>query len=81
MLRDTDRLVRSRIHPLKVLIAQRAYAGEGRSGIGWKADQQIVAALEDAFISPSSGHADRKARLVALDVSGSMSDGNVAGPG
>lgn len=81
MLRDTERLVRSRIHPLKVLIAQRAYAGgKGRSGLVWTADQQILAALEDAFylafkaVTPTG-----KRRLLALDVSASMSGGEVAG--
>jgi Uncharacterized protein containing a von Willebrand factor type A (vWA) domain len=81
-LSDETVLKRARIQPLAVLIAEKVYA-QGRSDKGsltWKPVSQIVDALDAAFyatfqnVEPSG-----KPVLLALDVSGSMGGGSVAG--
>lgn len=81
-LGDSDRLRKSRLHPLSILVAQRTYAsGHGLRGkLTWTPVARIIDALDGAFegafgnIVPSG-----KPTLLALDVSGSMSMGQVAG--
>ena len=81
-LTDPEALRKARIHPLAVLVALRTYAS-GRSLRGettWTPVQRIVDALDEAFYA-SFGAVEPagKRTLIALDVSGSMSWGQVAG--
>src|SRR5215470_14302404 len=81
-LADSDRLRRARLHPLAILIALRTYAaGHGDKGqLAWEPVPQVVDALNAAFytafqwVEPTG-----KRLLLALDVSGSMAMGRVAG--
>lgn len=92
-LKDVNRLRKARVHPIAVLSAMRVYAG-GRSLHGgnpyaymyqrgepdWTPIPRIVDALDEAFnlafmnIEPTN-----KRMMLALDVSGSMAGGMVAG--
>lgn len=81
-LADVDLIRKSRIHPLQVLMALRTYAqGVGFRGSNvWTPIPQVTDALDAAFYTafgnvPSTG----KRILLALDVSGSMGMGQVAG--
>jgi len=82
LLGDGERLRRARVHPIAVLMALRTYAsGHGlRGGHTWEPAPQVVDALDAAFylafkaVEPSG-----KRIVLALDVSGSMSMGNVGG--
>jgi len=82
-LGDETVLKRGRIHPLAVLMAEKVYAqGKGdKGGLIWKPVPKIIDALDAAFyatfqnVEPSG-----KPVLLALDVSGSMGCGSVAGP-
>lgn len=81
-LGDSERLRKARVHPIAILSALRVYAqGHGmRSDATWKPVQSVVDALDAAFytafkfIEPTG-----KRFLLALDVSGSMSGGEIAG--
>jgi 60 kDa SS-A/Ro ribonucleoprotein len=81
-LGDAERARRARVHPIAVLAALRTYAsGQGVRGRGtWSPVAAIVDALDAAFyaafgnVEPSSTRT-----LLALDVSGSMGGGWVAG--
>jgi 60 kDa SS-A/Ro ribonucleoprotein len=81
-LADLDRLRRARIHPLQVLTALAVYrTGHGLLGsLQWHPVRAVVEALDCGFyaafenVTPSG-----KRLLLALDVSGSMSGGRVAG--
>jgi 60 kDa SS-A/Ro ribonucleoprotein len=81
-LNDADRIRRARVHPIALLAALRTYAsGRGIRGRGeWIPVRSIVDALDAAFytafenVEPSG-----KRLLLALDVSGSMACGEVAG--
>jgi len=81
-LGDAERIRRARVHPIAVLAALRTYAsGRGFRGRGeWKPVREVVDALDAAFytafgnVEPSG-----KRLLLALDVSGSMTVGHVAG--
>jgi 60 kDa SS-A/Ro ribonucleoprotein len=81
-LGDADRLQRARVHPIAILAALRTYAsGQGARGKGvWEPVSAVVDALDAAFyttfgmLTPSN-----KRHLLALDVSGSMSWGEIAG--
>lgn len=74
-LRDGERIAKSRLHPLSVLIAMRTYQnGQGfRGSLRWDPVAQVVDALDDAFYLAfgNVGGTD-KATMLALDVSGSM---------
>ncbi len=81
-LGDADRLRRARVHPVTVLAALRTYAS-GRGGRGrneWRPVRAVVDALDAAFYA-SFGNVQPtgKRLLLALDVSGSMTGGSVAG--
>lgn len=74
-LTSVDRLVRARVHPMNILVAQRTYTG-GQSLRGsseWTPIARVSDALDAAFyasygaVVPSG-----KRTLLALDVSGSM---------
>ncbi|MFO0693824.1 MAG: TROVE domain-containing protein [Polyangiales bacterium] len=79
---DSTALVRARVHPLAVLAALKVYAqGRGERGkLSWSPVPSIVTALDEAFelafraVVPS-----RKRFRLALDVSGSMEWGSIAG--
>ena len=81
-LGDADRIAKARLHPLAILLALRTYAqGQGdRGGLRWEPVQAVVDALNAAFytafrtVEPAG-----KRMLLALDVSGSMGMGRVAG--
>jgi 60 kDa SS-A/Ro ribonucleoprotein len=81
-LRDHARLIKARVHPIAVLAALMTYkSGRSTRGSGtWQPVAKIVDALDAAFyesfraVEPSG-----KRMLLALDVSGSMTCGNVAG--
>jgi 60 kDa SS-A/Ro ribonucleoprotein len=81
-LADADRLRRARLHPVAVLSALRTYAaGRGARGRGeWNPVREVVDALDAAFYAAFAGvEPTGKRMLLALDVSGSMTAGRVAG--
>ena len=78
-LTDQEYILKSRIHPIKVLMAIRAYE-RGRAIKGktsWTPVQPVMDALDDMFyksfgtVTPSG-----KRTAIAIDVSGSMADPN-----
>lgn len=81
-LRDGGAIRRARLHPVKVLAALMTYAaGRGQRGKGvWTPVPAVVDALNDAFelafgvVEPAGTR-----HLLALDVSGSMACGAIAG--
>jgi 60 kDa SS-A/Ro ribonucleoprotein len=81
-LRDAARLRKARVHPIAVLAALMTYkSGRGARGSGtWEPVARIVDALDAAFYA-SFGNVEPsgKRMLLALDVSGSMGCGQVAG--
>ena len=81
-LADTERLRRSRIHPIQVLSALAVYRqGHGERGkLTWTPVPQVIDALDGAF--EASFHAVEPSGLrfyLGLDVSGSMTMGRIAG--
>ena len=81
-LADNGRLIKARLHPVAILAAMVTYkSGHGARGSGtWSPVGAIVDALDGAFygsfpaVVPSG-----KRVMLALDVSGSMTAGTVAG--
>lgn len=81
-LADASEIARSRVHPLAVLVAAVTYArGEGMRGSStWVTAPQIVDALDGAFYAAYGNIVPAgKRTLVACDVSGSMTMGQVGG--
>lgn len=81
-LTDEAELGRARIHPLGVLIALHTYAsGRGiRGSASWEPNAKIIDALDAAFYKAFANvEPAGKRTLLAMDVSGSMSFGQVAG--
>ena len=81
-LSDVDRIARARLHPLAILLALRTYAqGQGdRGGLQWEPVQSVIDALNAAFYTAFRAvEPTGKRLLLALDVSGSMAMGRVAG--
>ncbi len=81
-LRDAQRLRKARIHPIAVLAALMTYqSGYGARGKHtWQPVGAIVDALNDAFYAAFDNvEPMNKRTLLALDVSGSMTGGMVAG--
>jgi 60 kDa SS-A/Ro ribonucleoprotein len=81
-LEEAEALRAARVHPLQLLVALRTYAqGHGEKGkLTWTPRQRIVDALDDAFYRAFQTIAPTNARtLLALDVSGSMAGGLIAG--
>jgi 60 kDa SS-A/Ro ribonucleoprotein len=81
-LGDAERIRRARLHPVAVLAALRTYAG-GRGIRGrarWAPVAEVVDALDAAFYT-AFGTVEPTGRrlLLALDVSGSMTWGDIAG--
>ena len=81
-LGDAERIRKARVHPIAVLAALRTYAsGHGARGRGeWNPVREVVDALDAAFYA-AFGNVEPtgKRLLLALDVSGSMAWGAVAG--
>lgn len=81
-LRDVDRLHKSRIHPLNVAVTMNTYSeGHGLKGkLSWTPVSSIVDVLEFAMEKSFDNVVPTNKRtLLALDVSGSMKYGNIAG--
>ena len=81
-LGDADRIAKARLHPLAILLALRTYArGAGdRGALRWEPVQSVVDTLNAAFYTAfKSVEPTGKRLLLALDVSGSMGVGQVAG--
>jgi len=81
-LRDPQRLGKARVHPIAILSALMTYkSGRGVRGAGtWEPVASVVDALDAAFYASFGAvEASAKRMLLALDVSGSMGCGAVAG--
>jgi 60 kDa SS-A/Ro ribonucleoprotein len=81
-LGDERRIRGARVHPIAVLAALRTYAsGRGARGGGeWNPVREVVNALDAAFYAAFGNVEPAGTRLLlALDVSGSMGGGRVAG--
>jgi 60 kDa SS-A/Ro ribonucleoprotein len=81
-LGDEERIRRARVHPIAMLAALRTYAaGRGLRGRNeWSPLREVVDALDSAFYAAFGNvEAAAKRLLLALDVSGSMEMGQVAG--
>jgi 60 kDa SS-A/Ro ribonucleoprotein len=81
-LARSEALKAARVHPLQILVALNTYAqGRGEKGkLTWKPCRKIVDALDGAFYLAFKAIEPTHARtLLALDVSGSMAGGLIAG--
>ncbi len=81
-LLDEEALKRARVHPIQLLMALKTYTqGHGEKGkLQWTAVPQIVDALDKSFYKAFQNVVPTNKRLLlALDVSGSMGSGSVAG--
>ncbi len=81
-LGDVARIRRARVHPIALLAALRTYqAGRGARGRSeWNPVREVVDALDAAFYTAFENVEPTGERLLlALDVSGSMTFGSVAG--
>lgn len=81
-LTDKDYIKKSRLHPLSVLVAHKTYAGDHglRGSLSWSPVGEIINALDDAFyLAFNNVEPTNKRTALALDVSGSMDWGNIAG--
>jgi 60 kDa SS-A/Ro ribonucleoprotein len=79
---DAERIRKSRLHPMALLIAQVVYAqGQGyRSKEAWKPAVKVVDALDAAFYTAFANVEPTGRRmLVAIDSSGSMTYARIAG--
>src|ERR671919_223812 len=81
-LGDDERIRRARVHPVAMLSALRTYqSGRGARGQNtWNPVREVVDALDAGFyVAFGNVEPARKRLLLALDVSGSMTSGWVAG--
>lgn len=81
-LGDREALRKARVHPIQVLSALITYQqGRGVKGnLTWTAVPQVVDALNDAFYAAFENvEPTGKNFYLGLDVSGSMSSGNISG--
>ena len=81
-LGNAQQIQKSRVHPIQVLTAKITYAnGRGDKGsLSWTPVSQVTDALEGAFYTAFGNvRPSGKRMLLALDVSGSMTWGTVAG--
>ena len=84
---DPQRIARARLHPVALLSALRGYQqGHGErarlraNALSWTPAREIVDALDEAFyLAFQSIEPTGKVHLLALDVSGSMAGGTIAG--
>lgn len=81
-LADSERLRKSRVHPLQVLVALKTYEqGHGERGSNtWTPVTKVVDALDGAFYA-AFGNVEPTGKnfMLALDVSGSMEGGVISG--
>jgi len=81
-LTDEERIRKARIHPVAILAALATYRqGHGTRGrLSWEPVPEVIDALNSAFyLAFRNVPATGKRWLLALDVSGSMSAGSIAG--
>lgn len=81
-LKDAEHIRRSRLHPIAILGALATYgAGAGaRGSLTWSPVGQVLDALNEAFyLAFPNVEPTGKRTLLALDVSGSMASGEIAG--
>jgi 60 kDa SS-A/Ro ribonucleoprotein len=86
-LTDAARLARARVHPIALLSALKVYeqghgerAARRANALSWSPVREIVDALNEAFYLAFKGiEPTGKKHLLALDVSGSMTTGAIAG--
>jgi 60 kDa SS-A/Ro ribonucleoprotein len=81
-LGDEEALCKARVHPIQVLAALTVYQqGQSVRGSGtWSPVPRIVDALDDAFyLAFGNVEPTGKRTMIGLDVSGSMSWGDIAG--
>jgi 60 kDa SS-A/Ro ribonucleoprotein len=81
-LSNQGQITKSRVHPLTILVALKTYSrGSGVKGsLKWRPVSQIVDALDNAFyLSFGNVKPSNKNTLLAIDVSGSMTWGEIAG--
>lgn len=80
---DQNVIVKSRVHPLRILMASKQYAaGHGdRGSLTWTPNGNIISALDDAFAIAMTHNIDPITEnvAVAIDVSGSMHGARVSG--
>lgn len=79
---DPAALRAARVHPLAVLVALETYRrGAGLKGsLSWTPEKRLVAALDRAFyLAFAAIEGSGRRHLLAIDVSGSMDCGTVAG--
>lgn len=81
-LTDVEAIRRGRVHPVTILQAMKQYSkGQGERGsLTWNANQQIIAALDDAFYA-SFGAVEKTNEnyMIGVDISGSMQGAMVNG--
>lgn len=81
-LRDRERIRKSRLHPVEILIALRTYAsGHGDKGsLKWMPNRAVIDALNDAFYLAFANVEPTGQRIMlAVDVSASMAYGAISG--
>lgn len=81
-LRNGELIKQSRLHPLAILVAGSIYnQGQGQKGsLTWKPTSSLKSSLDDAFyLAFGNVQPTGRPTLLALDVSGSMTCGTVAG--
>jgi 60 kDa SS-A/Ro ribonucleoprotein len=81
-LSDGEKIKKSRLHPLSLLVALKTYAaGRGeKSDARWTPVQSVIDALDEAvYTAFSAVEPTGKNFLLALDVSGSMNGGTCSG--
>jgi 60 kDa SS-A/Ro ribonucleoprotein len=79
---SADQLRKARVHPIQMLSALKTYAqGKGDRGKStWTPVQQVVDALDAGFYAAFAAvEPSNRPTLIALDVSGSMVSGQIAG--
>ncbi len=84
---DPERIARARVHPVALLSALRVYQqGHGElarlraNALSWQPAREVVDALDEAFyLAFRSIEPTGKTHMLALDVSGSMGSGVIAG--
>lgn len=81
-LSDKEIVKKSRLHPISALSALRVYSqGHGaRGSLEWTAVPRVIDALDDLFyVTFGNIEPTGKRICLALDISGSMSSGDIAG--
>ena len=81
-LGDAEYIRKSRLHPIAILLASRVYAqGHGDKGsLTWATNPRVLDALNEAFyLAFGNVQPTGKRTLIAIDVSGSMTCGSIAG--